>query len=246
MPPDRALRALTQQLAALQKLKGRRYDEADADETEWGHLTQSIIEAAFGVPSSSLSKFNMASAAGEHNMMGISPQQRQINFESRVREWESLLRALTSALRLQLPEDEIKGVYDPGEEYAFYRDLSSLFAATTNEILIVDAYLDERVFNLYVDKVPNGATVRILSKNISANVETVAKMYATTKSLELRSSADVHDRAIFVDQRGWVIGQSIKDAVRKKPTYLIELDVPLLNAARDAYTRIWTAATIVI
>src|SRR5208282_1071488 len=228
LAPDRALRALTQQLEALQTLKGRRYDEADGDETEWGHLTQSIIEAAFGNPSSSLNKFHTANCAGEHNMMGISPRQRQINFESRTKEHEALLRALISALRLQLPEEEIKGAYEPGDEYGFYRDLSSIVATATKDIFIVDAYLDEKVFNLYVDKVPASATVRILSNKIGANVETVAKMYAKSRPLELRSSADAHDRVIFIDERGWVVGQSIKDAARKKPTYLVELNEPSL------------------
>lgn len=246
LAPDRALRALTEQLEALQKLKGRSYQEADAEETEWEHLTQSIIEASFGDPSSALNKFHMARAAGQHNLMGVSPRQRQINFESRIKEQEALLRSLLSTLRLQLPEEEIKGVYEPGDEYAFYRDLSSLIQTTTKNILIVDAYLDEQVFNLYVSKVPNGAAVRILSNKIGANVETVARMYAKSRPLELRSSADVHDRVVFLDQRGWVIGQSIKDAARKKPTYMIELNEPLLTPSRDAYNRIWAAATVII
>jgi hypothetical protein len=71
-------------------------------------------------------------------------------------------------------------------------------------------------------------------------------MYAKSRPLELRSSPDVHDREVFLDQRGWVIGQSIKDAARRKPTYLIELDEPLLSTARDIYNRIWAAATVVI
>jgi len=50
---------------------------------------------------------------------------------------------------------------------------------------------------------------------------------------------------LFIDQRGWVIGQSIKDAARKKPTYLIELEEPSLSTERDIHNRIWAAATIV-
>jgi hypothetical protein len=105
----------------------------------------------------------------------------------------------------RLPEEEIKGMYESGEQYAFYRDLSSLIATAIREIFIIDAYLDEQVFNLYVDKVPTSATVRVLSNKIGINVKTVAKMYADGRSLEPRSSADIHDRAIFLDQRGWVM-----------------------------------------
>ena len=64
MSPDRALRALARQLDELQKLKNRNYEEADAEETEWAHLTQNIIEAAFGKPSSNLTKYYTASTAG--------------------------------------------------------------------------------------------------------------------------------------------------------------------------------------
>ena len=147
---------------------------------------------------------------------------------------------------MQLPEEEIQSVYESGDQYAFYRDLSSLVQVATRDILIIDAYLDEDLFNLYVSKVPDGAAVRILSNRIGANVQTVARMYAKSRYLELRSSADIHDRTVFVDQRGWVIGQSIKDAAKKKPTYLIELGEPLLTVSRDKYGRIWTSATVVI
>jgi hypothetical protein len=146
----------------------------------------------------------------------------------------------------RLPEEEIKGTYESGEQYAFYRDLSSIIATATRELFIIDAYLDEQVFNLYIDKVPTNATVRVLSNKIGSNVKTVAKMYAEGRSLELRSSADIHDRAVFLDQRGWVIGQSIKDAARAKPTYLIELEESLLADIKKAYGRIWDAAAVVI
>lgn len=246
LTPERAVKALAAQLEDLQKLKGRRYDDADEDETRWEHQTRSLLEGTYGDPSSELSRFHMAKAAGQHNIMGIPPAQRQRNFELRIKEHEALLGSLVNLLRLQLPEEEVKGVYAPGDEYAFYRDLSSLIQTATSDVLIVDAYLDEKVFNLYVSKAPDGATVRLLTNRIGTNVETVARMYAKSRLLMLRSSNDIHDRAVFVDQRGWVVGQSIKDAAKTKPTYLIELDEPLLTASKDAHSRIWATATAVI
>jgi hypothetical protein len=244
--PDRALKALTQQLEALQKLKGGKCQEAEPEKTQWEHFTQNIIEAAFGDPSSELSRFHQARCAGSYNVMGISLQQQQRNFDLQVQECEVLLQALTGALRLHLPVEEIQGVYEPGDEYAFYRDLSSLIQGATQEVFIVDAYLDEQVFNLYLSKVPNGVPVRILSNKIGTNVETVARMYGKNRPLKLRASADIHDRAIFLDQRGWVTGQSIKDAARKKPTYMIELNEPLLTASRKIHNQIWAVATAII
>ena len=222
LAPERAVKALRRQLEGLRKLKNRNYQEAEMDETEWMHLTQNIIEGAFGKSSTNLHKFYAARSAGSHNIRGISRQQRQRNFELRIKEYEALLRSLIETMKLQLPEEEIQGVYNPGGAYDFYRDLSSLVEAATNEILIVDAYLDEEVFNLYVSKVPDSATVRILSDKIGPNVEVVAGKYAKSQQLKLRSSRNIHDRMVFLDQRGWVIGQSIKDAAQKKPTYLVD------------------------
>jgi hypothetical protein len=245
MAPERALRELASQLDALQNFKNRDYNEAHADEKEWDQLTFGIIEAAFGNPSTALQNFRSARFAGQHHTGYTSREDHQSNFQARVRAYEATLRSQINLLRMQLPEEEIKGMYEPGEEYAFYRDLSSLFAATTQEIFIIDAYLDEKVFDLYVEKVPGNAKVRLLSNKIGGKVETVAKMYVSRRPLELRSTTDVHDRMVFFDQRGWLIGQSIKDAARKKPTYLVELDEPLLTAARNIYNQIWAAATII-
>jgi hypothetical protein len=63
-------------------------------------------------------------------------------------ELDALLPDIESALEI-IAEAEIQGLYEPGEEYAFYRDLSSLLLAASRDILIVDAYIDEKVFNLW-------------------------------------------------------------------------------------------------
>jgi hypothetical protein len=241
------MRALTEQLDTLQKLKNRQYaEEAEEEETQWEHLTQGITGAAFGDPSPDLENFYMARSTGGFVLGGTSPQHRQTNFEARVKEYDALLRSLISVRRLRLPEDKINETYAPGEQYDFYRDLSVLIAGATREIFIIDAYLNEAVFNLYVDKVPVTAKVRVLTNKIGANVEAVARMFAKNKTLELRSSPAIHDRAIFFDDRGCIIGQSIKDAAGKKPTYLIELEEPALTAIRTSHEAIWSAATMVI
>ena len=249
LAPERALQALRRQLEGLQKLKNRSCEEAKLEETEWKHFTHNIVEGVFGNSSTQIYQFHSAREAGSHHMTDTPEQQLQLdqdNFESRIQAFGALLRSLIETLKLQLPEEEIQGVYNPGDEYDFYRDLSSLVEAVTNEILIVDAYLAEDVFNLYVSKVPDSATVRILSEKLGPNVEVVTGKYVKSQQLKLRSSNRIHDRMLFLDQRGWVIGQSIKDAAKKKPTYLIELNEPSLTASRDAHEKIWNEAKVII
>jgi hypothetical protein len=246
IPPERAVRALSQQLTMLHSLKGRNYREAESKKTEWEHLTQDIIEGAFGNPSSQLSRFYAAKNCGIHQLGGTSPKQMQENYNAEIQEYESLLSPLIEALRLQLPETETRGVYEPGEEYEFYRDLASIIRSATQEIFIVDAYIDGKVFELYVSEVPSSVKIQILSNNVKPNVETIAKMFAQKHPVELRTSSRIHDRHIFIDQRGWIMGQSIKDAASKKPTYLVELEEPSLSATRDIHNTIWNGATLIV
>lgn len=246
LPYDRALPAIEEQLARLQSLKGRSYDEAADDEKRWYQLTEAIIERAFGNPSTNLTNLHWARTAGEHYIGGMTPAQLQRNYDLRMREFESLLRSLVEEMQLFAPAVEIKGAYEAGDQYALYRDLSAILSTAARDAMIVDAYLDERIFNLYVEKVAPGVAVRILSSRIGANVEEVARMFAARRSLELRVSPTIHDRFLFLDDRAWAIGQSLKDAAKTKPTYLVELMEPGLTALQTAHESVWLSASVVI
>jgi hypothetical protein len=243
---DKALPVLRQQLARLQELKGRQYSEASDEESRWEQLTESVIERAFGKPSTNLSNLYTARSSGSLYFGEMSDEELQNNFNRRVQACDAFLQSVIEEIRIFLPDAEIKGAYDPGDEYAIYRDLSAIIENATSDVMIIDAYLDERTFNLYVDKVARHVSVRILSNKIGANVEAVAKMYASGRVLELRASPAVHDRVLFLDDRGWVIGQSLKDAAKTKPTYLVELTEPALSALRDAHKALWTTARTIV
>ena len=64
--------------------------------------------------------------------------------------------------------------------------------------------------------------------------------------MQLRASPDVHDRAVFIDDSGWVLGQSLKDAAKAKPTYLVELAEPALTALRKAHDAVWSSARNIV
>jgi hypothetical protein len=72
----------------------------------------------------------------------------------------------------------------------------------------------------------------------------VAKFIAQTKmKVEARSSQEIHDRVLFLDDRSaWVLGQSIKDAAKAKPTYLAPLDSETVRLKKAIYEQIWLAA----
>jgi hypothetical protein len=245
-PPEQALRVLRQQLDDLQKLRGRRHDEAHNDEEQWAQLTMAGLIHGFGPASHNIKHYYGARSAGQHNMYGISDHQRQINFQLRIDAYESTVKSSIAELEAGLPEAAVKGAYAAGDEFAFYKELKSIIAAATKDIFIVDNYLNTEFFELYVEPIRPGTPVRILTDKIKGTLQLVATKYAVRGSFELRTSPDVHDRHVFVDGRGWMIGQSIKDAAKKKPTYMVEIGVAMLPSFQKIYEDVWTGAASVV
>jgi hypothetical protein len=247
LSPERAYAALSRQLDALQKLKKRDYREADAEETEWENFTEKLIIRAFGSDSANLNHFFHARSAGTHRIApfggGVPHAQNQRNFEARIQAYEAMLGSCLAELKLDLPEAELKGAYAPGEEYEFYKDVKHILQLAQKEVLIIDPYIDSEMFELYASAFPRTISFKLLSANVSTAVLTVAKRYAAGGNFQFRSSTLIHDRVIFADNRVWVVGQSLKDAAKKKPTYIVEADESVM---RTIYEDIWAKSSPVL
>lgn len=162
---------------------------------------------------------------------------------------QQLLEAIEEIkLELELDgRDQIGQIYDAGKEYDFFVDLKGIISGASDEIFIVDAYMDGATFDAYVGGVSSVRSVRILCGQYVSDVATYAKKYAaqTGAIAEIRKTRDIHDRVIFIDRTDcWIVGASIKDA-GKRPTYLIPL-MPQISPQKLAiYEAVWSNATAV-
>lgn len=247
LPPEKAHSVLSTQLKRMEDLKGRNYQEAKAAEEEWFQLTEKLIIRSFGSASTNYRNFSFAVSAGEHYMVpydaGIPHAQNQRNFEARLQAYEAALKSCLSELEVDLIDTGVKGVYEAGEEYEFYRDVKVCLKFAQKEIFVIDPYLNTEIFDVYASAIPRTIKFRLLSANIPGNVKTLGQKYATGGNFEFRASPSVHDRVLFADNRVWLCGQSLKDAAKRKPTYIVEHDESLM---RNIYETIWQAATSVI
>jgi hypothetical protein len=254
--PVRSRSLLLEKLTELEALKTRQFSAEVKDaEKQWQHITNAILERAFGPNSTNQWKFQNALIAGREGgvsrrpygrpSFGPSLAQEHHWFRARCEALETLLKSIVQELGLSIPQAEIKGAYVPGNDYEFYRDLKCIVEKGTRSLFIIDNYLDVQLFDLYMERVSPNVDIRVVTDQLRGAVQAVAQKFANrTGPFELRTSKDAHDRHVFVDNRGWVIGQSIKDAAVKKPTYIIELDNP--SAHRAVYEQIWAAATLVV
>jgi len=244
-PHEKTLNALRRQLADLEQFKQRKYQEVRSQHSEWFDLTAGILRHGFGEGSPNYKNFFFTGyAIGEHDRFAAVEKKEQLNFEARLDAEASCLRSTIKELELMLPEPEISGAYEPGDEYQFYRDLKTIIGFSARELFIIDNYLDTRLFDVYMENVSPAVTIRVFTNQVSSSLRVVAEKFSKRGNFELRSSTDVHDRVVFADDRCWVIGQSIKDAARKKPTYVVEHS----GAAtmKGIYEPIWASATTIV
>lgn len=210
LPPEKAYPVLSAQLEKLQALKEQDYQQAKAAEDEWYHLTEKLVMRSFGRASPNYRNFVNARSAGEHYMRddfnfggyaGIDHGLKQRNLLARLQGYEGALKSSLAELKIDLPDAEIKRVYEPGEEYEFYRDLKSILATAQQEIFVIDPYLNAEIFDVYAGSIPRSVTFRLLSNNVPSDVKALAEKYASGGNLQFRVSGSVHDRVIFVDKR---------------------------------------------
>jgi hypothetical protein len=126
---EKAHSVLKTQLQSLQPLKGLRYTVGRPKEKEWSQLSGKLITRAFGSASENAHHFSRALGAGSYSIRfggGEDHAQNQNNYDARIGAYETVVNSCLAELKLDLPEPEIQGVFEPGQEYEFYRTVRTI------------------------------------------------------------------------------------------------------------------------
>jgi hypothetical protein len=157
-----------------------------------------------------------------------------------------LLHRAIADLELEAPKVADQA-FAPGAEYNFFKALNAALSSATSSIFIVDPYLDEHIFDSYLAGTPTGLTVRLLTHKYGNLLKPAVQKFPTQHgtSVSARISPELHDRVVFVDNLScWVMGQSIKDAAKSKPTYLLPLPPDIAKLKLGHYEAIWSNANV--
>lgn len=139
----------------------------------------------------------------------------------------------------------IENSFEGGNVYDFFRALNKVIESAEKSLLIIDPYLDPSIFDYYLNSRKNNVTVKLLADKYANDLSVIAQKYNEQFGdiLEIRKSKLIHDRVIFIDNNiCWIIGQSIKDAAKAKPTYLVSLSPDIVRAKLATYENIWENA----
>jgi len=147
-------------------------------------------------------------------------------------------------LELIVPADA-QVSFGAGDVYDFFKALNKVISSAESSIFIVDPYLDISVFDQYLISRGSDVHVRLLLSKNADDLVPAANKYRQQYGdvIEMRKSNALHDRVVFIDGFVcWLLGQSVKDAAKAKPTYLVQLPPDVVATKLRNYEEIWIGA----
>ena len=108
-----------------------------------------------------------------------------------------------------------QGIFYDGQVFDAYVFVNDLLKLATNEIILIDNYIDETVFTIF-SKYPN-IKVKIYTANISKQLkldfEKYSKQYQNTELIQFKNS---YDRFLIIDKKEvYHLGASLKNLGKK-------------------------------
>ncbi len=133
-------------------------------------------------------------------------------------------------------------VFGPGAVYDFFKALKDVLSTATQAVMVVDPYLDDQVFETYISGIRPAIDVKLLSAKTGDQFKAALDRYEAQHShtIHFRKSKAIHDRVVIIDGRScWVLGQSINNAAKSKPTYIAPLSLDTAGEKIRIYQGIW-------
>ena len=161
-----------------------------------------------------------------------------------------LYRAIAVA-ELQLPAPSSGAFIPAGNAFDAITALQRIFSTATRDILIVDAYLSERIFTDFIALAPEAVQVRMMADKdkVKTGVQPALKGWKTqhgkARPISVRLSENLHDRFICTDgSRMWTVGQSFNALATKSPTSFVEVDPETMKLKLEFYEKCCAAGTV--
>ncbi|WP_342362300.1 phosphatidylserine/phosphatidylglycerophosphate/cardiolipin synthase family protein [Terrarubrum flagellatum] len=164
----------------------------------------------------------------------------------------AILYRMLARAELALPL-RAQGAFIPARSsFEAHVAISKVLGEASNEVLVVDPYLDGNALAEFVVTAPEGISVRLLADaqhhkaSLRPAIVAWQAQYAATRPLEARlaPARTLHDRLIIVDGRdAYLLTQSLNAFAARAPAS-VERSSPDNAALKvEAYEQIWQTAT---
>lgn len=127
--------------------------------------------------------------------------------------------------------------------HSFDKYLRKIFVVAKAEVLIADSYVDETVFDTVLDVIPQTVPIKLLyGRAMGTFAAKAARFSKQWVQFSSRRYKQLHDRFMVIDNLGFVLGPSMKDAASNSPALVVELDPNEKRLLRNFFNELWASA----
>ena len=104
-------------------------------------------------------------------------------------------------------------VYE-GEYYDGFSFINKLICSAKNEVVVIDGYADDSIFDYFVNSTPNIKKTIITHKVNRISPEVLSKFVKQYGNISIKEDKSFHDRFLFIDDDVYIIGASLNSLGR--------------------------------
>lgn len=154
---------------------------------------------------------------------------------------------------LQLPTQDQEVFFKKGEAHDAYVHIRGIVQSAASEVLLVDPFIDDSIYTvLKTANQPNLSTrilarERNLPKDFPLEAEKFFQQHTSIASLQARTTEDIHDRFIVIDNKKvYLLGASIKDAGKKACAIVLIEQGQIVGFILEYLTDVWNASAEIL
>jgi len=127
--------------------------------------------------------------------------------------------------------------------HTFDKFLRKVLAEAKSHVLIADSWVDGTIFDNVLDVIPKTISVKLVYAQARHAYDERAKRFSTEyQKFNARRYRHLHDRFMIVDDSGYVLGPSIKDAVSSSPALVVHLVGKEKRLLQSFFDELWQQA----
>ena len=137
-------------------------------------------------------------------------------------------------------------VIGSGQVYDGWEALRAILAVATRKVDIEDAHINADVVAL-LGGAPDCVVVRVLTKKLYEDADPAFRRLQQQRSgsLEVRTTASLHPRRVYVDDRAYILEDSIKDLACKTASSIVPVGKPTeTRRLMEDFERRWATAGV--
>jgi hypothetical protein len=124
--------------------------------------------------------------------------------------------------------------------HTFDKYLRRILTDAKTQISIADSWVDETVFDNVLDTSPKSIPIKLIYAQARGSFDQRAKRFSIEyQKFITRRHKPLHDRFIVADDRGYVLGPSIKDAASNSPALVVELGPRETRLLQSFFDELW-------